>query len=290
MTYILILSILSSALFGVGLYNILCSVFSLSGIQQESSVRSIFRRKRAKTEKSLQSRLTDLLAAKMRLPKALKNTIEDALVSVGKTETSEHFVSGLIVRSSPLVICSLLLLPVSGVFSAIVFLSSFIIPVMGIEEIKKKTVKKRNNIDSELLGFVLYIEKCIRHSRDVIYICESFVSGDPDFSRELSITSRDMRTSSVDSALSRLEKRVGSALLSDVTRGLGSVQRGDETIGYWQSLELKLRENERMVLRKKANKLPSKTRSLSLVMLLCFVSIYAVVLGTIVVESLSILL
>ena len=44
---------------------------------------------------------------------------------------------------------------------------------------------------------------------------------------------------SIANDLKRLKSRVGSAMLSDITRGLISVIRGDDTAVYWDSLVLK---------------------------------------------------
>lgn len=282
--------ILSSVLFCTGLFFVISSLLKVPSYRKEKASGKVTKKAYWHNRPTLLDRLTDSLSRIIKLPSALKSSIEDALVSSGKTETAEHFASGLIVRSSPLVILALITLLFSPVLGGLVFLSSFIIPLMGYEDIKKKTETKRRRIESQLYGFVLYIQKCIKHNRDVIYICESYPSTDAVFLREMQKTTSDMRSANVEAALSRLEKRIGSALLSDVTRGLVSVSRGDETQGYWQSMEIKLRENERLILRTKANKLPSKTRILSMVMLFCFVAIYAVVLGTIVVESLMFLL
>ena len=282
--------ILSSVLFCTGLFFVISSLLKVPLYRKEKASGKVTKKAYWHNRPTLLDRLTDSLSRVIKLPSALKSSIEDALVSSGKTETAEHFASGLIVRTSPLVILALITLLFSPILGGLVFLSSFIIPLMGYEDIKKKTETKRRRIESQLYGFVLFIQKCIKHNRDVIYICESYPSTDAVFSHEMQKTTSDMRSANVEAALSRLEKRIGSALLSDVTRGLVSVSRGDETQGYWQSMEIKLRENERLILRTKANKLPSKTRILSMVMLFCFVAIYAVVLGTIVVESLMFLL
>lgn len=285
-----VIYITSGVLFCTGLFFVLSSLFKIPLYRKEKASEKVIKKAYMHNRPTLFDRLTDSLSRGIKLPSALKTSIEDALMSSGKNETAEHFASGLLVRTSPLVILALITLLFSPIIACLVFLASFIIPLMGYEDIKKKTSNKRRRIESQLYGFVLYIQKCIKHNRDVIHICENYPSTDEIFSLEMQKTTSDMRSANVEAALSRLEKRIGSALLSDVTRGLVSVSRGDETQGYWQSMEIKLRENERLILRTKANKLPSKTRILSMAMLFCFVAIYAVVLGTIVVESLMLLL
>ena len=286
----LVIYLISTILFFIGLYMCLCSAFRLPSLKQNKAVKDIEKRTNRHGKMSLTEKASSALSKKIRLPAYVKESIDDAQSSLEQKVSSEYFVSNILVKTFPLVITSILLLIVNPALSVIVFVCSLLIPLLSYENIKKKTEIKKRNIESELLGFVLYIQKCIKHSKDVLNICEKYIPVEKDFRNEMEKTVLDMRTDNVESALSRLEKRVCSALMSDICRGLCSVSRGDETIGYWQSMEIKLRENERMVLRTKANKLPSKTRFLSMAMLLCFISIYIVVLGSVVLQSLSMLL
>ena len=70
----------------------------------------------------------------------------------------------------------------------------------------------------------------VKHNRDVLYILDSYRdNAGEDMKQELAITAADMRSGNYEAALTRLESRVGSSMLSDVTRGLIGVLRGDET-------------------------------------------------------------
>lgn len=90
-----------------------------------------------------------------------------------------------------------------------------------------------------------------------------------------------------EAALTRLESRVGSSMLSDVTRGLIGVLRGDETDAYWTNLAMKFSDYQRTILKAEAAKVPAKVKRLSMCMLICFMLMYLLVIGMQIVTSLG---
>ena len=96
-----------------------------------------------------------------------------------------------------------------------------------------------------------------------------------------------MRSGNYEAALTRLESRVGSAMLSDVVRGLISVLRGDDTTVYWASLSIKFADIQRQLLKMQAQKVPSKVKRLSMVLLFCFMAVYLVVITVEIMSSLG---
>jgi hypothetical protein len=98
-----------------------------------------------------------------------------------------------------------------------------------------------------------------------------------------------MRSGNYESALTRLESRVGSSMLSDVVRGLISLLRGDDTTAYWSALSVKFADYQRQMLRQKAVKVPGKIRKLSMILLFCFVITYLLIIGMEIMNSIGIL-
>ena len=96
-----------------------------------------------------------------------------------------------------------------------------------------------------------------------------------------------MRSGNYESALTRLESRVGSAMLSDVVRGLISVLRGDNTTVYWASLSVKFADIQRQQLKQQAQKVPSRVKRLSMALLFCFMAVYLVVITVEIMTSLG---
>jgi pilus assembly protein TadC len=109
----------------------------------------------------------------------------------------------------------------------------------------------------------------------------------PELASELAVTVADMRSGNYESALTRLESRVGSSMLSDVTRGLIGVLRGDETRLYWSALSVKLADIQRQMLKQQAQKVPGKVKKLSMCLLVCFLLTYLVVIAVEVMSSLG---
>ncbi|MNP49589.1 hypothetical protein D3C76_1437830 [compost metagenome] len=96
---------------------------------------------------------------------------------------------------------------------------------------------------------------------------------------ELQMTIADMKSGSLETALLRLETRIGSTMLSDMVRGLLAVLRGDQGVVYFEMLahDFKLAEIQR--LKRIAMKRPGKIRKYSFLMLACFMLTYMVIIG-----------
>ena len=153
-----------------------------------------------------------------------------------------------------------------------------------------KIKEKRKRIEYELPRFVSHIEKTLKHNRDVLYILDSYQqNAGEDLKNEIAITVADMRSGNYEAALTRFEARVGSSMLSDVTRGLIGILRGDETEIYWAGLAVKFSDYQRQLLKQQAQKAPKKVKRLSMCLLFCFILIYIVVIGVEIVNSIGIL-
>ena len=153
-----------------------------------------------------------------------------------------------------------------------------------------KIKEKRRRIEYELPRFVSHIEKTLKHNRDVLYILDSYQKNAGDeLKHEIGITVADMRSGNYEAALTRFESRVGSSMLSDVTRGLIGVLRGDETEAYWTGLAVKFSDYQRQLLKQQAQKVPGKVKRLSMCLLFCFMLIYIVVIGMEIVNSIGVL-
>ena len=154
--------------------------------------------------------------------------------------------------------------------------------------IQERIKKKRTAIEFELPRLVFHIEKTITHNRDVLTLLDDYRdNAGPELQEELSITVADMRSGNYEAALTRLESRVGSSMLSDVVRGLLSVLRGDETAMYWASLAVKFADIQRQLLKQQAVKIPGKVRRLSMILLFCFILVYMVVFVVQIMSSLG---
>ncbi len=96
-----------------------------------------------------------------------------------------------------------------------------------------------------------------------------------------------MRSSSYEAALTRFEARFNSPMLSDITRGLIGVLRGDDGAVYFQMLSHDMKQLELQRLKAQAMKIPSKIRVCSFFMLMCFLMTYMVIIVYEIITSLG---
>ena len=128
----------------------------------------------------------------------------------------------------------------------------------------------------------------LKASRDVLGILENFKKNAGEaFGNELDILTADMRSSSYEAALTRFEARINSPMLSDITRGLIGVLRGDEGGVYFQMLTHDMKQLELQRLKAQAMKIPPKIRIFSFIMLMCFLMTYMAIIVYEILRSLS---
>ena len=202
--------------------------------------------------------------------------------------TPEMFLANGMVKAGVVAIIGIPILPIFWWLSLIVFFMAGMLYLNHVRSLAGRIKEKRKAIEYELPRLVFTIEKTLRHSRDVLLMLETYqnIAG-PELKHELTITTADMRSGNYETAITRMESRVGSSMMSDICRGLISVMRGDETMVYWQSLELKLENHQREMLKAKAEKGPRKVNKLSMIMLICFMMVWVVVMGVQIITSLG---
>lgn len=89
-------------------------------------------------------------------------------------------------------------------------------------------------IEYELPRFVNTLSQELHGSRDVLSILRTYKKNATGiFKTELDITTADMKSSNLESALTRFKTRIGSSMLSDVVKGLIGTIRGDNNIVYF---------------------------------------------------------
>ena len=140
--------------------------------------------------------------------------------------------------------------------------------------------QRRAEIEWELPRFVATITQHLKASRDILAMLESYQNyAGKALKNELVITIADMRTGNYEGALTRLSARVASAMLTDVSRGLISVLRGDDGVAYFSMLSHDMKQIELQRLKKLALERPPIIRRYSFLLLGCMVLLYMGVMG-----------
>jgi Flp pilus assembly protein TadB len=280
------------ALVGVGLFLILADALRVPFFATSTAAGNLAKRQKQKTG-TLEIWLHDLamwISKRLRLNEYKRMQLETDLKSAGLNISPEMHIANSIVKS---MLVGIFAVPVFFIFpllTPVVIALAFFMYFRESKGVANRIREKRKAIEYELPRFVSHIEKTLKHNRDVLYILDNYKeTAGPELKSELEITVADMRSGNYEAALTRLENRVGSSMLSDVSRGLIGVLRGDETEVYWSSLGVKFADYQRQLLKQEAQKVPRKVKRLSMCLLFCFMAIYIVVIGIEIVDSLGVL-
>lgn len=280
------------SIFGVGLFLILADYFRIPFFSTSKAANNLAKRQEKKTS-VIDIWLKDFaiwISKRLRLNEYKRMQLQMDLQSAGITLSPEMHIANSIVKS---LLIGILAVPVFFIFPLLTPLVIALAVAMYFKSSKgvaDRIKEKRRRIEYELPRLVAHIDKTLKHNRDVLYILDNYKeNAGPDMKRELEITVADMRSGNYEAALTRLEARVGSSMLSDVTRGLIGVLRGDETEVYWSSLAVKFADYQRQLLKQQAQKVPGKVKRLSMCLLFCFMLIYVVVIGMEIMNSIGVL-
>ena len=284
------LQILIAAIAAIGLGCILADVFKIPKYPVSKAITSLGKRKNKKTNPLdiWLGDLANLIASKLKLNEYKRLQLKIDLESADMTLSPEQYVANAIVKALFIGAFAIPFLFFAPIISAIVVAIAVVIYFSEYKKVGNVIKEKRRQIEAELPRLVSNIDKTLVHSRDVLGILDSYREhAGEELRRELDITVADMRSGNYEVALTRLESRVGSAMMSDVTRGLVSVIRGDKTDVYWGNLVLKFSDYQRTLLKNEANKAPKRVRKLSMALLFCFMLVYVAVIGQVLLSSLG---
>ena len=286
------MQVIIGTLFGIGLFFILADVYAIPYYKTSKAVESLSKLQKEKTS-GLDIWLGGIagwLADRLPMDPFKKSQLEADLRTAQMDVTPEMFRANAIVKA---MLVGILAIPMAFIFPllcpVVLFLAVFLYN-MEIKSVSKRIQGKRAKIEYELPRLVFNIEKTLKHNRDVLYMLESYSkTAGPEMKHELDITAADMRSGNYEAAITRMESRVGSSMMSDVCRGLIGVLRGDDTEMYWASLAIKFSDAQRQQLRIQAQQVPRKVKRLSMCLLICFMLIYVVVILAQIVNSLGVL-
>ena len=284
------LKLIIGILFGAGIFLIVADLLRIPYIKTSIAINNMSKRQSKKTL-FFELWLKDLavwISKRIKMNEYKRMQLVSDLQTARVNIPPELHIANAIIKAG---ICGLLTIPAFFIFplvAPIIIALAFAMYFKESKGIQQKIKARRTAIEYELPRLVFTIEKTLSHSRDVLSILDNYrENAGTELKYELSITVADMRSGNYESALTRLESRVGSAMLSDVIRGLISVLRGDDTVVYWASLSVKFADIQRQLLKQQAQKVPSKVKRLSMALLVCFMAVYLVVITMVILTSLG---
>lgn len=285
-----VLQICIGVLTAVGLALVLADIYHLPTLKARKATNNLGKkgdRKVSIVEIYLKD-FSTFLSQKIKLNEYKRAQLEVDLKTAGMETSPEAYVADAITKA---LVIALFALPVFFLFKILSVVVLFISVIVYFKEYQAVSVKiksRRQKIEYELPRFVSAIEKTMQHNRSIVYILESYKdTAGAELKTELEITIADMRSGNVEVALTRLENRIGSTMMSDITRGLAALERGDNNVVYWGQLVIKFSDYQRQLLKQQANAVPRKVRKLSMALMFCFILIYVTVIGQVLLTSLT---
>ncbi|MEE1505226.1 MAG: secretion protein F [Acutalibacteraceae bacterium] len=277
---------------GIGLFMILADHFRIPYMRTSKAVSNLAKQQKDKTS-SIDvwlSSFASFIARHLKLNEYKKQQLEMDLRTAQMNISPEMFMANAIVKSLIIAVFAIPVLFIFPILSPIILILSFIMYRMNMKSVANRIKKKRTAIEYELPRLVFKIEKTLSHDKNIIGMLETYMhSAGPELKHELEITVADMRSGNAEVAITRLESRVGSPLMSDVCRGLISLSRGDVNTVYWSSLAMKFADIQRQQLKLQAEKIPKKVKKLSMCLLICFLMMYLVVILAQIINSIGVL-
>ncbi len=286
------LQLIIGALVGASLFYILLDLYAIPYYKTSKAIINLSKKQKEKTS-ALDIWLKGIatwFAGILRLNEFKRAQLEADLKTAQMDITPEMFKANAIVKALVVGVFAVPILFILPILSPVIVILAIILYSLEVKSVSRKIREKRQKIEFELPRLVFTIEKTLKHNRDVLYMLESYKdNAGEQMKYELEITIADMKSGNYESAITRLEARVGSSQMSDVCRGLIGILRGDDTQMYWASLTIKFSDIQRQQLRLQAQKAPRKVKRLSMCLLFCFMLIYIVVILMQIMSSLGVL-
>ena len=286
----IIIQIIVGVLVAVGVGAILIDVLHIPTLKAQKAVSNLGKKgdKKVSIVEIYLKDFSVFISKHLKLNEYKRAQLEADLRTAGMEITPERYVSDALTKALCLAVFAIPAFFVFKIAAAVVLLIAVLIYFKEYKAVSAKIKARRVKIEYELPRFVSSIEKTMQHNRDVIYILESYKeTAGEELGNELEITIADMRSGNIEVALTRLETRVGSTMMSDVTRGLVALERGDDNRVYWGQLVMKFADYQRQLLRQQADAVPRKVKKLSMALMFCFMLIYVAVIGYVLVTSLG---
>ena len=267
--------------FAAGVFLILCDLYRIPFLRTSVAYDRLAQRQVEKTS-NLDIWLKGLavwISKRVKLSEYRRIQLQSDLTSAGIRLSPEMHIANALVQSLLVALTAAPLYFLLPVLSPVMLIAAVYLYIRASKGVAEKIREKRRKIEYELPRFVSHIDKTLKHNRDVLNIIDTYkANAGEEMAQELEITAADMRSGNYEAALTRLESRVGSSMLSDTTRGLIGVLRGDETDAYWANLALKFADYQRQLLKAEAQKVPNRVKRLSMCLLGCFLAMYLVVI------------
>lgn len=284
------LLLLIGSCFAVGVYCILAEVFHATTYRTTKVILSVVKKnkKEAKNSDAILLEVAKKLERLIPMDEYRKRRLTAILRSAEIPMTAELYVAQAIVKAGFIFLGAIPCLFFMPILAPVFLVIGIGVYFTESTKAEKMILARKQEIEQELPRFVATLTQELKASRDVLSILETYQkNAGKAFQNELGITIADMKTGNFEGALTRLEGRVGSSMLSDVVRGLIGVLRGDDGIAFFRMLEHDMKQLEIQRLKRLAMERPPKIRKYSFLLLGCMLLLYMGVMGYQIVGTMS---
>lgn len=274
-------------LFTIGVYLILVDVLEIPTYGTIKSILRVSKQDQSKEkQKTILYTISQNFVGYVRLNEYNRIRMEQTLDSVGASITPEmYYVMGF-VKLAFYVIAAVMFAFIFPLFSVVVIILGINTLYSHMREPEKILSERRREVDSELPRLTSIIQQELNNGNSIIVILENYQQYAGEyFAKELRLTLADMRSGNHESALLRLEGRVGSNELSKVVRGMIRAITGDNATQYFEMINNEFRMVAVNTLRKDALKNPSKINKYSFMVLIMAVITIMTVLVVYMIEE-----
>ena len=287
-----LLALIVCVLLGIAAYNLSCAFIDIPTGKTSKMMLLSRKQQGVKTDKLLDvyiTRIATFFERFIKLDKLKRSKLQNTLAIAGVEASPEVYTLKAYITAALVALCAIPVFFIQPLFAMVVIGLAVTLWFSTYYAAFDFVKKRKKIIEAEIPRFALTIAQNLENDRDVLRILTSYrrVAG-KEFGQELDQTIADMKTGNYENALIHFEGRVGSALLSDVVRGLIGTMRGDDQRMYFKMICFDMRQIEQNNLKKEAAKRPKKIQKYSMMMLICIILIYVVVLCTEVIGSLGV--
>lgn len=268
--------------FSTGLYLVIAELFRIPTYKSTRAILNTVKKNRSQIHntQAVMMELAMKFSKVIMIDNYKKRKLNAVLKSADFPVTAEVYLAQAAVKAALFWLCSLVCLLVFPLLAPAFLALGMVTYFKESTSAERMIVKRREAIEYELPRFVATLTQQLKASRDVLSMLEIYQKhADLALKQELIVTIADMRTGNYESALTRLEGRVSSPMLSDVVRGLIGVLRGDDGVMFFAMLSHDMKQIELQRLKKLAMERPPKIRRYSFLLLGCMLLLYLGVMG-----------
>ena len=208
------------------------------------------------------------------------------LLSVsGVRDSPAGFLAHLLAECCIYLLLGVLLAPISPALLFLCAAFALLKYLLSMDKLKEAYRRHTREIEYDLPKFCSVINSRISSTSSALVILQSYLPvASPAMAAEIARTIGDMKTGNPEQALRRMEQRINSPKVSDVLRGLISVQNGDDQAAYFVSKQQQLNNDYQMARKKDISSRPLK---LTLPGLIAFLFFFLILLYPIAVSMLQ---